>query len=124
MQHTTFTEALADVFDKLPEQSIAPDVVEDMLTRAAQRVLDERDMEPFEFTRYVDPEDETTITEIRDACGGEYILLSAEEVALLRSFVMIWDETMPPQAGDPYLTPIETDNGVLKTYQPEESTHG
>lgn len=121
MQPTTFIEALATVFDELPEQEITPDVTEDMLTGAARRVLEERDADSFRFKRYVDPDSETTLTAIEDVHGKERILLSAEEVAQLRSHLMVWDESVPPRAGDPYLTPVEKDDGTLqKTYQPEE----
>jgi len=87
--------------------------VSEMLALAAARSLDGKPPARLSLHREIDPELGIAYHVLS---GEDWMgLLTRHEVATLRAFLATYDETRPPQPGDPLLVAMETEDGRVVT---------
>ena len=84
------------------------DVVAEMLTRAAAEALPD-ELPRILLRREVEPGDMRVWTVLD--LHGDRSILDAQDVAVLRALLLIWDETLGPQPGDPLTVPCRLQDG-------------
>jgi len=87
--------------------------VDDMVAHAAARSLDGKPPARLSLHREIDPELGIAyhVLDGEDWTG----ILTGHEVATLRAILATYDETRPPQPGDPLLVAMETEDGRVVT---------
>ena len=94
-------------------QYLARSDVADLVAHAAARSLDGNPPARISLHREIDPELEIAYHVLS---GEDWMgILTGHEVATLRAILATYDETRPPQPGDPLLVAMETEDGRVVT---------
>lgn len=99
-----------------------PSFVQYLLTKAAASTIADQDRLDITLHREIEiigPEDLATITVI-DLGDGDRFSLFPEDVAMLRALLLSWDESRPPQVGDPLTMGCKLSDGRVVSEVVEE----
>lgn len=109
---------LAQLHEFIPESSwVAEDDLLGFLQEAAAASLPE-ELPAITLRREIDPEEMRVHTVLN--VDGEQITMYAEDVATLRALLLSWDETRPPQLGEPLAVPTRLKGGKVVSVVTEE----